>query len=762
MGSYEETFRSCADGNGPRDYQSRVAEALWRRQNVIIRAPTGAGKTLSVLVPYVYDREAIGVRRLIYALPLRSLATSIFNEARKLCGSRFRVTMQTGEQPDDPYFNDGDVIVTTYDQLLSGLLCGPYGLSPMQYNVNAACVAGNLVVFDEFHLMEISRAFLSGIVFLSMFAEITRSVWMTATATGATTDELRHQLGALSVELSDVEQQALYSGMGIRRVLRKHDHVLAARDVLDCASGPTLVVVNQVKRAQSLYHDVINFAGERGFPCDRIRLIHGRFFQRDRDVKQQFLSEYFAKQRNGPAIVIATQVVEAGLDLSAADLLTEVCPMNALVQRAGRCARFKDQQGTVHVFPLDWDEKNVCRPYEAGVVAETWSVLEDKKDFSPQRAAEWIQTVHGAADVREIGASRDEVRRKCVSSIINSVHHTRLGGISELIRGDSDSVRALIVNDPCGTLPSSRESIAVSRDGLYSSASTGAMWVFDADEPRLWRVARKDDVGYAYVVALSPAIARYTESIGLELGVPGEISSPVRDRIKPRISGKLGRESWAKHTLAVAGDAHKRLTDEIIPGGLLDPAVSGVLRRCVEAAALAHDLGKLQNGWQLWAEAYERDRDPAYEHLEALAHTDFDPQDETDRERSWRVRPCRPPHAAASAWYAHVLGWPRVRGLSIEEHRLVMAAVLSHHGGWWADKTDVQPPHKLWKAAVTTIGVDLHMLRPPSSSEGARFKHDLDKLADDSFEQQWPLMALVVRTLRLSDRRATEEGRPRE
>jgi CRISPR-associated endonuclease/helicase Cas3 len=670
--------------------------------------------------------------------------------------------MQTGEQPDDPYFNDGDVIVTTYDQLLSGLLCGPYGLSPMQYNVNAGCVAGNLVVFDEFHLMETSRAFLSGIVCLSMFGEITRSVWMTATATGAATDELRHQLGALSVELSDAEQQALYSGMGIRRVLRKHDHVLTARDVLDGASGPTLVVVNQVKRAQSLYHDVMNFAGERGFPCDRIRLIHGRFFQRDRDIKQQFLSEYFAKQRNGPAIVIATQVVEAGLDLSAAGLLTEVCPMNALVQRAGRCARFKDQQGTVHVFPLDWDEKNVCRPYEAGVVTETWSVLEDTDDFSPQRAAEWIQTVHGAGDAREIGASRDEVRRKCVSSIINSVHHTRLGGISELIRGDSDSVRALILNDPCGTLPSSRESIAVSRDGLYSSASTGAMWVFDADEPRLWRVAQKDDIGYAYVVALSPAIARYTESFGLELGVPGEINSPVRDRITPRISGKLGRESWAKHTLGVDGDTHRRMTDEIVPGGLLGTATSDVLRRCVEAATLAHDLGKLQNGWQLWAEAYERDKDPTYQHVEALAHTNFDAEDRNDRERSWRVRPRRPPHAAASAWYAHALGWVRFQGLSPDENRIVMAAVLSHHGGWWADNTDIQPPHSLSKAALAAIGINAHTLRPPSPSEGIRFKRELDKVADDSFEVRWPLMALTVRILRLSDRRATEEGRPSE
>ena len=38
--------------------------------------------------------------------------------------------------------------------------------------------------------------------------------------------------------------------------------------------------------------------------------------------------------------LLATQVVEAGLDVSADLLLTEVAPMNSLIQRAGRCARW--------------------------------------------------------------------------------------------------------------------------------------------------------------------------------------------------------------------------------------------------------------------------------------------------------------------------------------------------------------------------------------------------------------------------------------
>ncbi len=187
-------FSKLNSGRGPYPYQERVAAALWNRHNVVLRAPTGSGKTLAVLAPFLLDRQRIGVRRLIYALPLRTLAQGIYQTAQGLAPRDWTVTLQTGEQPDDPFFTLGDIIVTTYDQVLSGMLCGPYGQSPRLNNINAAAVAGNLVVFDEFHLMEPSKAFLTGIACLTLFRDITRSVWMTATATSPLVEELQRAL----------------------------------------------------------------------------------------------------------------------------------------------------------------------------------------------------------------------------------------------------------------------------------------------------------------------------------------------------------------------------------------------------------------------------------------------------------------------------------------------------------------------------------------------------------------------------------------
>jgi len=197
--AYREFFRGLT-GRTPYDYQLRVAAELYYGRNVVVRAPTGSGKTWAVLAPFLFKGWKRRPARLIYALPLRTLAQGVYREARcaaaKL-GHRLDaredergreiegpfVTLQTGERPDDRFFDRGRIVVTTYDQVLSGLLCGPYGLSGRLHNVNAASVVGALVVFDEFHLMEPARAFLTAAAGLNLFRGLCQSVWMTATAT---------------------------------------------------------------------------------------------------------------------------------------------------------------------------------------------------------------------------------------------------------------------------------------------------------------------------------------------------------------------------------------------------------------------------------------------------------------------------------------------------------------------------------------------------------------------------------------------------
>lgn len=182
MPSYSQRFEELS-GHAPWGFQSAVAEALFARRNVVVSAPTGLGKTFAALAPFLLDRGRIGVTRLIYVLPLRTLVNSIHEQASELAG-RFglEARIQTGETPGDPFY-EADITVTTYDQLLSGLLGAPYSLAGRLYNMNCAAIAGALVVFDEFHLMEPDQAFATAASMLGLFRRHSRSVWMTATAT---------------------------------------------------------------------------------------------------------------------------------------------------------------------------------------------------------------------------------------------------------------------------------------------------------------------------------------------------------------------------------------------------------------------------------------------------------------------------------------------------------------------------------------------------------------------------------------------------
>jgi CRISPR-associated endonuclease/helicase Cas3 len=67
--------------------------------------------------------------------------------------------------------------------------------------------------------------------------------------------------------------------------------------------------------------------------------IAGSALPNARRWREEFLSRS-ACQRGVDRIIVATQVVEAGVDISAGCLITELAPWPSLVQRFGRCARY--------------------------------------------------------------------------------------------------------------------------------------------------------------------------------------------------------------------------------------------------------------------------------------------------------------------------------------------------------------------------------------------------------------------------------------
>lgn len=147
----------------------------------------------------------------------------------------------------------------------------------------------------------------------------------------------------------------------------------------------TIVVVNTVRRACELFI-ALNRGGDgqsaRGkkaakkqkpqggeseatMAAPRIVLLHSRFRPNDRKER---IDAALADPPAEGTIVVSTQVIEAGVDVSATTLFTELAPWSSLVQRFGRCNRRGEQNELACVRWIDLsDEETFKRLHPAKV-----------------------------------------------------------------------------------------------------------------------------------------------------------------------------------------------------------------------------------------------------------------------------------------------------------------------------------------------------------------------------------------------------------
>jgi CRISPR-associated endonuclease/helicase Cas3 len=138
----------------------------------------------------------------------------------------------------------------------------------------------------------------------------------------------------------------------------------------------TLVILNRVARARDLYQRLRNKASS-----ERLALIHSRFRPADRARQEALLTG------EGDRIVVATQAVEAGVDVSARLLITELAPWSSMVQRFGRCNRRGEFESDAEVFWIDVkpkdDKDDLTPPYDTTSLATASTALKDLADVGP-------------------------------------------------------------------------------------------------------------------------------------------------------------------------------------------------------------------------------------------------------------------------------------------------------------------------------------------------------------------------------------------
>jgi len=410
--SFDELFRVAYGRKSdltftPIEYQRRLATDSWDGEAWpdLLNVPTGLGKTAAVTLAWLYKRgwrhggrlEGIDPgtpRRLIWCLPMRVLV----EQTEKSIGdwlARLGIRGNAGDKKVSVHVLMGGaedlkswaehveedmILIGTQDMLLSRALMRGYGMSRYQWPVHFAMLHNDAMwVFDEVQLMGAGLATSAQLeAFRRSFplARNSRSLWLSATLNPAwlstvdmkphlndlraqtIDDEDRRQAGERLNAIKNIECASLHltKEAGSKKGQETYLQTLC-NTVLNAhlPASQTLVILNRVGRAQGLFRLL-----KQHRPNGNDLLIHARFRAAERVDQVQQL-----RHSGADRIIVATQAIEAGVDISSQVLITELAPWPSLVQRFGRCNRYGEHSaaGGARILWIDIEDDAGALPY---------------------------------------------------------------------------------------------------------------------------------------------------------------------------------------------------------------------------------------------------------------------------------------------------------------------------------------------------------------------------------------------------------------
>jgi len=419
---YRKFFKVATSlSNDPYPYQVRLAtEEVFPN---LLDIPTGLGKTAAVVLAWLWRRrfderlKTKTPRRLVYCLPMRVLVEQTASNVRgwlehlKMLGEvgqgKVSVHLLMGGEQDTKswadYPEEDMILIGTQDMFLSRALMRGYGMSRYQWPVHFALLHNDaLWVFDEIQLM---GAGLQTSTQLEAFRRSvprgagSRSLWMSATLNKnwlSTVDFRPHFDKLVRLELTDEERtdKAVRQRREATKRLGPATVVLTAENSKGGATGyaqslaneilarhrsgtQSVVILNTVERAQAVFEALEKEKPDIGL------LVHARFRQEERTKINQTLTELPAA--DGPGrIIVATQAIEAGVDITSRTMFTELAPWASLVQRFGRCNRYGEwnDKGGAEVAWIDVNE-DLASPYVAADLEAARRKLKKLDSASP-------------------------------------------------------------------------------------------------------------------------------------------------------------------------------------------------------------------------------------------------------------------------------------------------------------------------------------------------------------------------------------------
>ena len=643
--NYPDYFKKATGGAySPYPYQQKLAEG--QQLPSLLRIPTGAGKTEATILAWLYRRfehtdgsvRNLTPRRLAYCLPMRTLVEQTTSRAGQWL-DRLELTEQVGivtlmggeprEQwwlyPEKPF-----IIAGTQDMLLSRALNRGYGSNPPMWPIEYGLLNNDcLWIIDEVQLMRNglpTSTQLAGLRTKLQTFGPTRSVWMSATVKPQWLATVDHpappasqvmELGPADMAHPDLAKRhnadKRISQAVVDQGRRRHQDIAGLIADKHIPGTLTLAIVNTVERAQEVYRELGN-SRRVSLNAEKV-LVHSRFRETDRQKKNADITADVNPSAPG-VVVVATQAVEAGVDLSARTLITELAPWSSMVQRFGRCNRRGDDD-TAHIFWVDAGERNAdTAPYQPAEVAESRKLLKEMEGQSVGPAA--LEKLNDSVENPEPSVV---IRRRDLTSLFDTTPD--LSGsyldVSQYVRGSEErevSVfwRKVPPEGPTKNEPKARHSETVNvpcgknvTEYLKVPGRKAWRWDFLDDE---WLEAREQDIHPGMTLLLDAGLGGYSAEIGWEPANRQPVE-PIPDLL-PETEDGQSSDPWSFSRKPVTLSDHCRHVEDAVKTTLdqlsawsIEPSV----RQAVELAALYHDAGKAHPAFQRMMHGISGDKD---------------------------------------------------------------------------------------------------------------------------------------------------------
>lgn len=363
-------------------------KALQIKDNVILNAPTGYGKTETALLWTHSNLQNIGTKRqeysnrVFYILPYKASINAMYERLNSFLPESGMVGIIHSSSNYYLYASGYEYkrLTSLYKKIYSPMKV----LTPFQimkaffgvgfYEMQFSELAKSRLIFDEIHAYEEN---ITGII-LAMITILkneykAKTLIMSATLPKFLEELFKDILNPIELNM-EREDPDNFTRHKIKIVdgeifdaletMKNGDNVVFLGN--EKLEKPVLVACNTVDRSIDVYKSL----KEDEY---KVLLIHGRFTYGDREKLEKEVKENYEKYD----FVVATQVIEVSLDISFNSILTEPAPLDALIQRFGRVNRQGWRNGIIKtVYILTKGSSKDKYVYNENLVKNSLEILE--------------------------------------------------------------------------------------------------------------------------------------------------------------------------------------------------------------------------------------------------------------------------------------------------------------------------------------------------------------------------------------------------